>query len=116
MKSYFANSVQMAMEQTWGDLKKGAKNGPAGPGAGPTLQPAPFKLQPLQDAGEPRLNPKDMVTDPTNLAAQFSQMIDLSLLPDYAAVKKYFGAVALHISGNDQCVIAELLLTKPPAE
>ena len=114
-------NVQMSMAQTWGELKNAAKNGPARPAGNgpPAIVPPTFNFQAkgIDELGPPKpaANPADAVTNPSALASQLGQLVDLSLLPDYGVVKKYFGAMAIHLSGNDQGVLAELLLIKPPA-
>jgi hypothetical protein len=49
------------------------------------------------------------------MLTQLREFVDFSALPDFAAVKKYYGATVAYIKGSDEGVFAEIIQLSAPA-
>lgn len=100
----YANQ-QASMRPLWKRLrteaKKAATAGPAGqPGSTPGAAPGP--------APGPA-----MITGPAALVQALKDVCDLTALPEYSVVKKYFGASVGYVIGTDAGILMDSVYLKP---
>lgn len=87
---------QASMKPLWKQLRSEAKKAAA---AGP--------------AGRLEFGPT-MITGPVVFVQMLKNVCDLTALPEYSVVKKYFGASVGHVTGTDAGILMDSVYLKPP--
>ncbi|MDD4888936.1 MAG: hypothetical protein PHU85_03330 [Phycisphaerae bacterium] len=122
---YLYSNSQVSSEALWVQLKEAAKQAAKGgkdSGRKPAMKdPADFGTgarpgnpAKLQAGMQPDTPDAQVPSIFLPLVEEVKDYIDFTTLPDFSAVKKYFGAVIWHLSGNDQGLYLEMLSVRPP--
>ncbi len=100
---YFYQNQQIAIEKEWFQLKEAARKAATGDSAKPSGNPS---MEALAALG----------TSPwTAIVRALEGIVDFSPLPEFSAVKKYFGASVGSVTANDQGIYAEFTEVESPS-
>jgi hypothetical protein len=103
---------QIAAEMFWTQIKEAAKASAKAPAAAPGGDdPAP-RRPPQRNPGPPvnPLNPMSAVVE------MLKAYCDFTALPDFSAVKQYFGAEVTYVISNEDGILIESRNLRPPAK
>ena len=107
--AYYYENEQISAEVLWSMLKEAARQAAQQPSptAPETQDEIEMEMGAVIDSGGKFVSPLMMIQ-------QFKEYVDFTLLPDFAAVKKYFGATIGYLEGNDKGIYAEMKSLKAP--